>query len=31
MVYMTKEEIVDRSVPVSGELVPGYAIPPVAL
>ena len=31
MVDMSEEEIVDRSIPVPGELVPGHAIPPVAL
>lgn len=31
MVDMSEEEIVDRSIPVSSELVPGYTIPPVAL
>lgn len=30
MIYMTEEEIVNRPIPVSRELVPGYAIPPVA-
>jgi hypothetical protein len=31
MVDMSEEEIVDRSIPVPGELIPGYTIPPVAL
>lgn len=31
MVDMAKEEIMDWSIPVSCELVPGYTVPPVAL
>lgn len=29
MVDVTKEEIVDWTIPVSRELIPAYAIPPV--
>jgi hypothetical protein len=31
MIDMTEEEIVDWSIPVPGELVPGHTVPPVAL
>jgi hypothetical protein len=31
MVDVSEEEIMDRSIPVPSELVPGDAIPPVAL
>jgi len=31
MVDMPEEEIVNWSIPVPGELVPGHTIPPVAL
>jgi hypothetical protein len=31
VVDMAKEEVVDRAVPIAGELVPGDAIPPVCV
>jgi hypothetical protein len=31
MVDMTEEEVVDRTIPVSGELVPRGGIPPVGI
>jgi len=31
VIDMSEEEIVDRPIPVPGKLVPGHAVPPVAL
>ena len=31
MIDVAKEEIVDWSVPIAGELVPGDAVPPVRI
>ncbi len=29
MIHVSKKEVMHRTVPITGKLVPGYAIPPV--